>query len=183
MDRRQRKTREAIFRAFTGLLKRKAYSSITIQEIIDEADIGRTTFYAHYDTKDDLLGEMCRDIFDHVFSRGLIKENTHDFSHAMSLEAVITHILYHLMDSRDYLKALLMDQNENIFIRDLKANLRTLFENRITIPDSVLPHEYALDHMVADFTETINWWMRNDSYSPEDICRFYLMTTPYLSAK
>jgi AcrR family transcriptional regulator len=45
MDRRQRKTREAIFRAFTLLLSEKPYSKITIQEIIYRADIGRTTFH------------------------------------------------------------------------------------------------------------------------------------------
>ena len=68
MDRRQRKTREAIFRAFTGLLKEESYAKITVQQIIDRADIGRTTFYTHFETKDALLESFCADIFDHVFS-------------------------------------------------------------------------------------------------------------------
>lgn len=69
MDRRQRKTRAAIFAAFTHLLENKSYSSLTIQDIIDEADIGRTTFYAHFETKDELLKAICSDILDHVFLR------------------------------------------------------------------------------------------------------------------
>ena len=75
MDRRQRKSRKAILSAFSRLLERKSYSRITVQEIIDEADVGRTTFYAHFPTKDDLLSELCREIFDHVLSPVLEKES------------------------------------------------------------------------------------------------------------
>ena len=66
MDRRQKRTRKAIFIAFNELLSKKAYDKITVQEIISAADIGRTTFYAHFDTKEALLEALCEDLFLHI---------------------------------------------------------------------------------------------------------------------
>ena len=52
MDRRQQKTRGAIFVAFEELLRTKRAEQITVGEIIQRADVGRATFYAHFETKD-----------------------------------------------------------------------------------------------------------------------------------
>lgn len=80
MDRRQQRTRQAVYKAFTDLLRCRSYNSITVQEIIDAANIGRSTFYSHFETKDDLLKALCTEIFAHVFADDLMKEKTHDFS-------------------------------------------------------------------------------------------------------
>ena len=55
MDRRVRKTREALYSAFVSLIAEKGYDRLSIQDILDAADVGRTTFYAHFRTKEDLL--------------------------------------------------------------------------------------------------------------------------------
>lgn len=55
MDRRVRKTRDALYSAFVSLIVERGYETISVQDIIDAADVGRTTFYAHFKSKDELL--------------------------------------------------------------------------------------------------------------------------------
>lgn len=54
-DRRVRRTRQALIGALIELVLEKRYETITIQNLLDRADVGRSTFYAHYRGKDDLL--------------------------------------------------------------------------------------------------------------------------------
>jgi AcrR family transcriptional regulator len=55
MDRRTVRSRRALHEALIALILRKGYDAVTVQDIIDEADVGRSTFYAHYTGKEDLL--------------------------------------------------------------------------------------------------------------------------------
>lgn len=96
MDRRQKKTRDAIFFAFGELLGRKRYENITVQEIIDTANICRSTFYTHFETKDMLLRELCADIFDHIFEGGICDYD----AGSKTLEEKLSHILWHLKKIR-----------------------------------------------------------------------------------
>jgi AcrR family transcriptional regulator len=59
--------RDDIYAAFAKLLSKEPYSAITVKEIIDLANVGRSTFYSHFETKDDLLASISDDLFEHVF--------------------------------------------------------------------------------------------------------------------
>ena len=54
-DRRISKTRRALKKALTELILELGYEDVTVQDVIDRADVGRSTFYAHFVDKDDLL--------------------------------------------------------------------------------------------------------------------------------
>ncbi|MCI6012369.1 MAG: TetR/AcrR family transcriptional regulator [Firmicutes bacterium] len=195
MDRRQKKTREAVFNAFERLLERRNYDSITVQEIIDEADIGRSTFYAHFETKDALLQAMCTDIFDHVFSPDLTKEATHDFSASSpGLEPRLTHILYHLQEKRPMLQGLLTEAAGGHFMKYFRLYLSEMFTGYLSMGSDTsdgaafndapvsCPKDFLLHHAVTAFAETVRWWLCGEScnaaYSPEEVAEFYLSVMP-----
>ena len=54
-DRRSQRTRHLLGEALIELMREKGYSAITVSDVIERANVGRSTFYAHYRDKDDLL--------------------------------------------------------------------------------------------------------------------------------
>jgi AcrR family transcriptional regulator len=54
-DRRINRTRRLMHEALMALIVEKGYEAVTVQDILDRADVGRSTFYAHYKDKDELL--------------------------------------------------------------------------------------------------------------------------------
>jgi len=61
------RSRSMLQEALVALLKEKPYQKITITEITERADLARPTFYAHFETKDDLLLSYVDDILDVFF--------------------------------------------------------------------------------------------------------------------
>src|SRR5882757_577190 len=54
IDRRSARTKAMLQHALSSLILKKGYESVTVQDICDAANVGRSTFYAHYTSKDDL---------------------------------------------------------------------------------------------------------------------------------
>jgi AcrR family transcriptional regulator len=61
-DRRVERTQQLIRGAMLTLVREKGFEALTVQEIIDRANVGRATFYAHFDNKDDLLASGFDDL-------------------------------------------------------------------------------------------------------------------------
>lgn len=55
IDRRKQRTRAALLRAFVELLLEHGYEAVSVTQVADRADVGRSTLYEHFRTKDDLL--------------------------------------------------------------------------------------------------------------------------------
>ena len=68
MNKKIEDTNEKIYNAFSEVLLLKDYNDVRIQDVLDKSGVARSTFYAHYKTKEDLLKSVCTTIFSHVFS-------------------------------------------------------------------------------------------------------------------
>lgn len=180
MDRRQKKTRKAIFTAFTTLLSQKNYNQISVQDIIDEADIGRTTFYAHFETKDYLLKDLCEELFGHIIDTAMgLPHGHYHYSCGSETDSVFLHLLRHLQENDRNILELLSSQNNEIFLRYFKSNLKRLitiqYAEKGLLKSSALPEDYLVNHISASFVETVEWWLSHEmEQSPEQITRYFL---------
>jgi len=176
MDRRQLKTRNAILGAFRVLLESKSYNNITVQDIIDEANVGRSTFYAHFETKDELLSTICSQIFEHVFSEILYAEAGHDFSKENErLSDKLTHLLYHLKESQKDIVGMLFGDSNEMFLDFFRRYLKKLFLMYKPRNIGNVPEEFSVNHYVAGFMEAVKWWIRRRmKETPEQIVDYYM---------
>lgn len=172
MDRRQRKTREAIFSAFSDLLQRRRYESITVQDIIDKADVGRSTFYSHFETKDALLKAVCSEIFEHIFKGDLC-----DYpGKTVSLEEKLAHILWHLKDHKKDIMGLLSCESADLFMGYIKDYLSELFSLHLGDFTKDVPEEFLLNHLVSSFCAVIKWCSNKKmEFSPEEIAKQFIL--------
>ena len=179
MDRRQQKTRAAIFKAFGVLLEHKNYNNITVQEIIDGANIGRSTFYAHFETKDDLLKELCKELFGHIINSAIDCTHTHGlYSNNNAPESVFCHLLQHLEENDNNILGLLSCESSDIFLRYFKDSLNELikvqFVNQDRRRNTTLPEDFLVNHISSSFVEMVLWWIKECmKHSPTELDQYF----------
>ena len=178
MDRRQKKTREAIFKAFSDLLAQKNYNKITVQEIIDAANVGRTTFYAHFETKDDLLKELCSELFGHIIQSAADCTHTHGlYSNSDAPESVFCHLLQHLQENDKNILGLLSCESSEVFLRYFKDSLNQLLSAQIVDwvkhGCSQVPQDFLTNHISSSFVDMVQWWLKGGRRQPPEQLAVY----------
>ena len=179
MDRRQQKTRAAVFTAFSTLLAEKNYSKITVQEIIDTANVGRTTFYAHFETKDDLLKALCENLFSHIISSALDCTHTHGlYSDKNAPESVFCHLLQHLQEDENNILELLSCESSEVFLRYFKDSLieliQTQFVNQNRKNNMDIPQDFLINHISGSFVDIVLWWIKGQmKQTPEELDQYF----------
>ena len=176
MDRRIQKTIRSVKLAFSSLISKKDYKDITVQDIIDEANIGRATFYSHYKNKEEVVNAIVNDIFSHILSHNLDIEHHHDYSNKHNFSHRIEHMLYHLEEDKDMLCGLLTSEGRDIFLNGLRSHLNTMFEEGIALNKNVkIPDYIVFNHIITSLMELILYWLieNNCKLTPEEVANYY----------
>jgi AcrR family transcriptional regulator len=166
-DRRSQRTQQALMDALISLLAVKCYDEISINDIIDRANVGRSTFYAHYQAKDDLLKSG--------FERALDMLIQHiSFGEAdQGLQVDTTPFFRHTQGHYEIYRTLVWGTGFDILTKDGHAALTAKFQECFTRflsgkPEPSIPLNVLSYTMAGTLLLLLKWWLDNKMpFSPE----------------
>jgi AcrR family transcriptional regulator len=135
-DRRAQRTRELLQKALIELISERGYDVITIQDIVDHAFVGRTTFYQYYNSKDDLF-MSCHEAIVSEFQSGSLYPHPLSRQELLSPEvpSKMVSAYQHLDEARARLSPIFQGKDGPLILRrmrersaqEIETNLRTAF--------------------------------------------------------
>lgn len=165
-DRRTRRSRQLLRDALLALLREKRYEDISVQDIIERADVARSTFYVHYIDKDDLL----------VGKWGVFASNLGHHAELMAHEERDSRAIFptrvwfqHIQAQEDILRIIARDSAIELAMKTLHGILRKDIQVKVErhLPeDGLIPSSLAIDYMASSLMTLIKWWIRNDMNYP-----------------
>ena len=177
-DRRVRRTRRALQKALVDLILEKGYDAVTIEEITDRADLGRTTFYLHYKDKEELLmhaiDTICEDFLETHSSllaqidspENAIRQLRYNLD-----ERILYHIFAHARENANLYKVMLRGEGgaratrrfANVIQDETIKRLEKIKGLEIKVPIEIFAVYFS-----GTIMEMVTWWLEeNQPYAIE----------------
>jgi AcrR family transcriptional regulator len=159
-DRRVVRTRDVLGDALVALMQKKPFESITVQDVLDRAGVGRSTFYAHYEDKNDLFLSDAAEFFEAI-STALSKHG--DKSNRV---APVCEFFSHVAEQREFHDALvasgkiqdLWEMGQEYFARGIERRLTELRG----VPAMKPPRAAAFAQAFAgSLFSLLSWWIQS----------------------
>lgn len=168
-DRRSQRTQRILHEASMSLIQEKRYEDITVQDIIDRADVGRSTFYAHFQDKDDLM------IYGFMHLMEYLTEAVSQPGGESQRLLPTCELLEHVQESQHLMRSMINGRGFELFMEkgqeywsskiaaDLQARLPA--GQQPTVPIPVIA-QFAAGTMVT----MLRWWLdKKMPYSPKEM--------------
>ncbi len=170
LDRRVQRTRQLLKEALVSLILEKGYQKITIQDIIDRANVGRSTFYSHYQDKEDLLfsgfDELAHDLHRHMLPPDVTADNQGHLLH--SLEFFI-----HASDNKELYMAMSESGGGEQLLEIGRQHMQNHIEAHLIHFPSIgkeIPLSVITNFLAGSLLSMIIWWLEQKMpYTPKEM--------------
>ena len=156
VDRRIVRTRDILGDALMALMHEKSFDDITVQEVLDRAGVGRSTFYTHYRDKDDLFLSDVEEFFER-FATSLERRGA-----SGRRLAPVSEIFAHVRESRELYAALvtsgklndIQELGRGVFARSIERRLKEMASE--SSGNWQVAQSYAL---AGSLFSLLDWWI------------------------
>lgn len=194
MDRRSQRTRRMLTAALVELMLEKRFEDISVQDILDRADIGRSTFYGHFSSKEALLysslGDMLHGLELHMAEEGEAKGGGEAPGGGIVLLPSLG-LFRHIKQHQRLYRALFSSSSLEPITQNLQQQLAQVVARNLGVRAKAAPNRppavplpILADFVAGAFLTLLRGWLEgNDAYSPEQIdAMFQQMVLPGVKA-
>lgn len=178
-DMRTKRTKKALKRALTILMRNESIETISVTDICKEAEINRVTFYTHYSNKYELLHELLQDLVllidreNQIFyQQNKTGDPIKDYTNMMS------HSIYKIcFENKSFIKSL-SDQQNSVFIKMIENVIIAEGSKTInTMKDKVnfkFPNNFIIQFLLGGFSKLIfDYALVENNLSEEDFFKYF----------
>jgi AcrR family transcriptional regulator len=155
-DRRILRTRDTLGDALVALMHEKNFDEINVQDVLDRAGVGRSTFYVHYRDKQDLFIGDVDDFFENVSTA--LKRDGASPNRLLPVKELFTHI----RQVREFYSAVVNSGKMN----DVQALGRGFFARSIEerlqtggVDIEPLRRSAQAPALAGSFFSLLDWWI------------------------
>lgn len=157
-DRRVGRTRRILSEALMSLIIEKGYEKTTVQDIIDRANVGRSTFYAHFLDKDALLRSGFDNLRDALSKKGIGNRDGW---------AVALDLFQHAQSHYPLYKAMVGKHSWDMIQQYAQKFLFSLIRDHLKPKGSArkktpVPLDIAAHFIVSSFLALLTWWLEHN---------------------
>ena len=185
-EKKRRETEKRIEDSLLQLMKEQTFETISIRQLIDLAEVNRSTFYRHYLDKYDLLEEIEDRLLDDLqsyYQEALDSACLFKLEKDFKVEDYIhdKQNLFHFFEP--YLEdlAILLGPNGSpTSLLRLQEALREIFSQSISLADAYIEEvevDLLLNHQAASFMGTLTYWLAHPHYKSQQMSDFHTKVT------
>ena len=190
VDRRVQRTRQLLRDALTASVLEKGYESTTVQDILDRANLGRSTFYCHYRDKHELLVSgfvHLKEIFEDYDAQQ--QPSSHSGREVRRYPPTLL-FFRHAAEHHRLYKAILKSKQGSEIVQSYLYKMITNVAGRHMKhlapkgKKTPVPHELIVHYLATSLLAVLTWWLNHDMpYGPEEILEMYhSLTLPGINA-
>jgi AcrR family transcriptional regulator len=171
-QRRRMRSRKRLQEAALALVIQKGYDAVTIQDITDQADLARGTFYTHFQDKEDIVGSVILEGVEAAYRYARERRGEHP---PQKLEFYYyLNIFKHARENRELFRVMLGGQGSAILTSRAQQFLTAQIMEDIQAPELFssfnLPTEILAQVLAGAISRLVIWWLETpNEYTPEQM--------------